>query len=819
MATEEEGVLRVEHLLERSDWIRALAVSLARDPDRAEDLAQSTIALALEKHPGAGVPPRRWLAAVMRNLLRQDLRAAQRRARREESAARPESVPSESMLLERLDIQRRVVDAVRALDEPYRSVVLLRYFEGLSPAEIAARAGTPIRTVHSRLNRALQSLRQKLDAELGDRTAWLGLLLPLAPGKAGALGAAGGILVSSKTVITVGTACVLLLAAWSWIGGRHRGVPPTGSPGASSEAVAATDRSPGPGVSAPDAREAISAPSAETRPTSPEETWRVRGRVLDVRGAPVAGVHVGAREQAHAKATSDSFGQFEIELRPGSLSLVAVDDAWVTLRFGQVHAANRDRDHFLVVAPFVALAGKVVDGSERPLENATVEVQIPREGFTTFPLPLDSTGIEVTATRTSADGTFQIARAPVFPRASLVSSFGALRSDVRPIPDQSVADLVIRLEEAPPIQLTLEGIVVQADEKPAPGARVHLAGVEVVADTEGRFRLPLRRVDADAPLVATFAGFQPAVVPEYGAVLDSTDLHPPSIRLVLGPPQLSITGLVLGGEGTPQSSWTVALLDPLVLTPNRIPALTAEKLTANAEPNCVTRKDGRFRIEGLRNVPYRLRAWNREGAVIHSDPIQAGSQDIVLRVPEDAFVGRVTGRVTARDGTAIANAEVQISVTTERAGSALSSLGLKATKTRSDGTFELHNVPKRFAGLSVGGEGLDYASVDLEKVDLARPIEVVVLRMCAFRFEDDGGKDPAMELSVLGPDGKELYLVLHEAGRMSSMHAASIVDGRSQVFWVREDASRLVLRGEHDFVASQPLRLVPGEVNVLRRER
>ena len=819
MATEEEGVLRVELLLERSDWIRALAMSLARDPDRAEDLAQATIALALEKHPAAGIPPRRWLAAVMRNLLRQDVRAARRRAQREEDAARPESVPSESTLLERLDVQRRVVDAVRALDDPYRSVVLLRYFEGLSPAEIAARTGAPIRTVHSQLNRALHSLRQKLDSELGDRSAWLGLLLPLAPGKAGVLVATGGMLVSSKSVIAVCTTCVLLLAAWNWIGARHRSAAPIEAAATHSEASAAPDRAAGLGQSAPDAREPIPAPSAEIHSTTPEEIWRVGGRVLDVRGAPVAGVRVGAREQAHAKAMSDAFGRFEIEVRPGSLSLVAVDDAWVTLRFCQLHAGNRDRDLFLVVAPFVALAGKVVDGSERPLENATVEVEIPREGFTTFPLPLDSTGIESAATRTNADGTFEIARAPVVPRASLVSKFGSLRSDVRPIPERSVADLVIRLEQPPPIDSALEGIVVHEDETAAPGARVHLAGVNAVADAEGRFRLPLRRVDADTALVATLAGFQAAVVPDYGAVLESTDLHPPSIRLVLGPPPLSITGLVLGRDGTPQGSWTVALLDPLVLTPHQIPSLTAEKLTANAEPKCVTRKDGRFRIDGLRNTAYRLRAWNRDGAVIHSDPIPAGSQEVVLRVPEDAFVDRVTGRVTARDGTAIAGAEVQVSVTTERAGLAMGSLGVKTTKTSSDGTFELSHVPKRFAALGVGGAGLDYTSVDLEKIDLARPIEIVVVRMCAFRFEDDGGKDPAMALSVLGPDGKNLYLVLHEAGRMSSMYEADVVDGRSQVFWVREDASRLVLRGRDDFEARQPLHLVPGEVNVVRRDR
>jgi hypothetical protein len=302
-------------------------------------------------------------------------------------------------------------------------------------------------------------------------------------------------------------------------------------------------------------------------------------------------------------------------------------------------------------------------------------------------------------------------------------------------------------------------------------------------------------------------------------VLESTDLHPPSIHLVLGPPPLAIAGRVVGRDGAPQSGWTVSLYDPMVLTPHRVPALTAEKLTANAEAMRVTREDGRFRVEGLRNVAYRLCAWSRDGAVIHSDPIQAGSQDVVLEAPVDAFADRVTGRVTARDGTAIAGAEVQVAVTTERAGLAVSFLGVQTTKSKSDGTFELRHVPKRFAGLSVGGEGLDYSSVDLGTVDLTHPIEIVVVRMFAFRFEDDGGKDPALEFSVLGPDGKELGLVLHEAGKMSSMHGAPIVDGRSQVFWVREDAMRLVLRGQDGIVGSQPMRLVPGEINVVRRER
>ena len=69
---------------------------------------------------------------------------------------------------------------VLALVEPYRTTVLLRYFEGLSSAEIARRTGVPSATVRWRLMRALEELRGKLDARHGgDRRSWCVVLAPL----------------------------------------------------------------------------------------------------------------------------------------------------------------------------------------------------------------------------------------------------------------------------------------------------------------------------------------------------------------------------------------------------------------------------------------------------------------------------------------------------------------------------------------------------------------------------------------------------------------------------------------------------------------
>jgi RNA polymerase sigma-70 factor (ECF subfamily) len=55
--------------------------------------------------------------------------------------------------------------AVANLDEPYREVVVLRFFAELSLAEIAVQGDRPLGTVKTHLHRGLQRLRRSLEAE------------------------------------------------------------------------------------------------------------------------------------------------------------------------------------------------------------------------------------------------------------------------------------------------------------------------------------------------------------------------------------------------------------------------------------------------------------------------------------------------------------------------------------------------------------------------------------------------------------------------------------------------------------------------------
>jgi RNA polymerase sigma factor (sigma-70 family) len=143
-----------EKLLGEAGWLRLLAVSLAGSGS-ADDLAQEAWLRALQQPPGRIHGLRPWLATVTRRAWRRGKRDGIARLRRERAAARPEAAPSTAELAARASLHRTVVDAVLSLDEPGRSTILLRFFDGRPPREIARLHGVPVETVRTRLRRAL----------------------------------------------------------------------------------------------------------------------------------------------------------------------------------------------------------------------------------------------------------------------------------------------------------------------------------------------------------------------------------------------------------------------------------------------------------------------------------------------------------------------------------------------------------------------------------------------------------------------------------------------------------------------------------------
>ncbi|MBK9386337.1 MAG: sigma-70 family RNA polymerase sigma factor [Planctomycetes bacterium] len=173
------SALTADQLLQHEQFLRSLAQGLLGDEHAARDLVQDTWLRALRRGPRAAASLRAWFRRVAANRARDIRRNQSRRAEREAIAARSEALPSIDATYERLALQREVVTAILGLAEPYKSVVILRYYHDLPPAEIAKRTHTKPSTVRTQLSRAHELLRTRLHPDDETRCAWLGLLGPI----------------------------------------------------------------------------------------------------------------------------------------------------------------------------------------------------------------------------------------------------------------------------------------------------------------------------------------------------------------------------------------------------------------------------------------------------------------------------------------------------------------------------------------------------------------------------------------------------------------------------------------------------------------
>ena len=218
---------RIESILDEGQFLTRLARALVRDEHLADDLIQETWLAALKRPPKGDV--RSWLAAVAHNLVRRGSQAASNREQRERSVARPELGPSPEEIQRRESVRGLVVEKVLGLPEPYRTAVLLRYFENWKPRRIARETGCSVETIKTRLKRALERLREDLDREnRGERAVWM--LTLIRGGRVKPLSVSltkGALLLSTKAKIAVGILLVVGLAATTFVLSheRERGRP------------------------------------------------------------------------------------------------------------------------------------------------------------------------------------------------------------------------------------------------------------------------------------------------------------------------------------------------------------------------------------------------------------------------------------------------------------------------------------------------------------------------------------------------------------------------------------------------------------------
>jgi RNA polymerase sigma-70 factor, ECF subfamily len=148
--------------------LRAFAISLCGNVDRADDLVQETLLRALSHidqfQPGTNMSA--WLFTILRNLFRSDYRK-RRREVEDDDGSYAETLKSQPEQSGRLEFEELPV-ALAKLPADQREALILIGASGLSYEQAAEICGCPIGTIKSRVNRARKRLAELMSIETVD---------------------------------------------------------------------------------------------------------------------------------------------------------------------------------------------------------------------------------------------------------------------------------------------------------------------------------------------------------------------------------------------------------------------------------------------------------------------------------------------------------------------------------------------------------------------------------------------------------------------------------------------------------------------------
>jgi len=650
-----------EALLAHAGCVRRLARSLVLDPTRADDVEQEAWLAVLERPPAHARNLRAWLRSVVRNSARQLGRRDARRRRRERDASTSGCVPPATELVEQAEMQREVVSTVLELEEPYRSTVLLRYWRDRSPQEIARMQGVPAGTVRSRIHRAHEELRARLDRRLGDRNAWSIVLCAWIRASEGAQAAgasSAAALITGATVmkwkVELGLVVALGGAATWWVWpAAPVGPAQEGAASTTDVAISPVDAPSRPATGARASDPSSAEPSGARSPAPVAPPYPAfHGTVSAPDGSPVANAALtlfanagDSREPEPLGSTaSDETGSFLIELHapgPESCLIRAEADGFGSVT---IDPAAPGRKLELTLPWRGALAGRVRDaGTGEPLGGATIAWR------------------RAPPATTDAAGYYRLAELPTgVPLALYARAEGFAEEPARielSGPEETALDFVLQRGAA-----LLVEVFDRETGAPVAGADVHGdPNVSRLTRTDAGGRCEIRILEGRELFVEVVAeGYHPFVwsyrVEELGRALS------PRIPLA---PLAAIEGRVTDEAGDPLAALDVHArsdgqrLGPALLAAEERAALDLPGL---AGPDMLFRSSGRtddrgvFRIQVLPgSAPKRVVAARPDGSSATSEPVVVESSqrrpwvEIVFREGADVH-GRVLLDGEPREG-------------------------------------------------------------------------------------------------------------------------------------------------------------------------
>lgn len=395
-------------LLRERAWLDRLVAGMVREAPDRDDIAQRALVHCIEAR-GTIRNLKAYLASVARGFALNRHRERVTRERREQIAAEPEISPQSdpALLAERAELQQQVIEALLELEEPRRTVLLLRFHGDVSTAVIASKLGIPAPTVRSHLRRGLEQLRDRFDRD-PSRRPWRAILLPTVSTRTAGVAAAlftGGMLVKWKIAAAVVAASALSLVGITLLAPASDsprldlhdsfGAPPDVG---TKSSLLAIERVP---TGATD--DANLGPPVESAPKPEPRVATLYGRVIREDSLePIRDVEIAMFDELYpvsqpkVVATSGGDGSYRIEnvqvdrgvffrLRPprtiASICSVSLTDAGE-----QHHEFRLERE--------IVVAGRVVDSTTRePIAGATVSVSFRQsEGSRGVDLIADESG-------------------------------------------------------------------------------------------------------------------------------------------------------------------------------------------------------------------------------------------------------------------------------------------------------------------------------------------------------------------------------------------------------------------------------------------
>lgn len=734
-----------EELLAHADWLRRLARALVGDA-AADDVVQETYEVALTTPPKKEGALRPWLGGVARNLARMSKRAGARRAAREEQVIAPDA-PTPEELVARATVQHRVAALVLELEEPLRATLMLRYYEGMSAADIARTQGVPAGTVRWRLKQAVDQIRARLDEEhQGDRKRWVLLLAPFAPQLSAPAAPLAGSLVMKGLAVKTGTKVVALVAVlialvagtrFAGLWGKKSQKPPAaaavkdkGTP------VKPADRAPPPAADATPATGRLTV----FRDDDPEGTLRLEGIVVDESNQGVGGAKVAIDAAPPVVLETDSDGSFAFE------GLIARDYR-VEATAGEGYAGpvrlrltDKAEPVTLRLRPGGTLEVAVSErAGGKPIAGAEVELRA----------ALGWSGV------TGADGTVVLRGVGPTWAPLAVSAKGFAPASVMAStsgePD-APGRVAVALGKGAPFA----GKVIDDAGKPVAGARVTAALVTepfpvidprrdgVVSGADGAFTFPALAAGTYrmSATDATHAGATSAPI--------SVDGVTPRKGLEL----VMTAGGVVKGTVTDGTGQPVAAADVRVVTRGHVDWRPRRQAFTDA--------DGRFTIAGLPRRSVELVAWHPTGAsaIAQADLAATPAHEVKLVLD---VTGVISGTIVDPAGEPVGDAQVvaepiTAGSVTERATWQVR--GVQEVVSDAGGAF-------RFAGLPAGNYRVRAAGPDASESALWQPGGV-----------NAKPGDPPLRI-VLSADGGVTGKVVLADGKTPALFTVEVADGHT----------------------------------------